>query len=94
MSKELLSAKFDCAHAMAWVIEPNDEQKPDSLQICPWFLDYEMSKEIQVQTDFPPGFTGTLIQKLKLDKFATWVLYTPIDLDQVFDKALVHEVRA
>ena len=93
VTKEFLSAKFDCTHNMAWVIEPANSEEPDTMQFCPWFLDYEMSKEIQVQTDFPPGFTGTLIQKLKLDKFATKVLYTEVDLDQLFDKVIVHEVR-
>ena len=94
VNKEFLSAKFDCTHNFAFVIETDDPDKPDTMQICPWFLDYEMSKDINLQTDLPLGFWGPRIQKLGVDQFVTNAIYTEIDLDQLFDKVIVHEVRA
>lgn len=67
--------------------------EPDTLQLCPWFLDYGMKSEVQFQSQLEPGKIGTMIAKLKLDELATWVFYTPIDLFQLFDKVMVHEVR-
>lgn len=94
VTKEFLRAKFDCTRAMAWTIVPAEDQYPDTLQFCPWFLDYAMKQTAQFQGQFKPGKIGSMISKLKLDRFTTWALYTPIDLFHLFDKVIVHEVRA
>lgn len=52
-----------------------------------------MKQAVQFQNDFKPGVIGAMIKELKLDRFATWVNYTPIDLFGLFDKVMVHEVR-
>ncbi|PON19215.1 hypothetical protein C2W62_03920 [Candidatus Entotheonella serta] len=81
---------------MAWTIVPNmdeDSDKPDIIQICPWFLDYAMKQDIQFQGQFKAGRTASMIVNLELDKLATWLKYTPIDLFQLFDKVMIHEVR-
>lgn len=93
VTKEFLRAKFDCTHALAWTIVPDDQEKPDTLQLCPWFLDYAMKQNAQFQGQFEAGKIGTMIKNLKLDRLAAWILYTPVDLFQLFDKVLVHEVR-
>lgn len=95
VTKEFLKAKFDCTHALAWTIVPDDADanEPDTLQICPWFLDYAMKQSAQFQGQFKPGKIASMIASLKLDRLATWVAYTPIDLFQLFDKVMVHEVR-
>lgn len=95
MIKEFLKAKFQCTTALAWTIVPEETavDKPDILQICPWFLDYAMKQSNQFQSQFKPGQIASMIVNLKLDRFAAWVLYTPIDLFQLFDKVMVHEVN-
>ncbi|SPO03656.1 uncharacterized protein DNG_06339 [Cephalotrichum gorgonifer] len=78
----------------AWTILPDDEDQdqPDTIQICPWFLDYAMQQKAQFRGQFKPGKIATMITKLKLDRLATWVAYTPVDLFQLFDKVIVHEL--
>lgn len=90
---EFLKEKFTCAGALAWTMIPDDSSKPDIIQMCPWFLDYAMKQKVQWQTEIGGGKIGAMISKLKLDKFATWVNYTPIDLFQLYEKVIVHEVR-
>lgn len=92
-TKEFLKAKFDCTHVMAWTIVPASTDESDTLQFCPWFLDYAMKQKNQFQSQWKPGKMASLISSLKLDRLATWAFYTPIDLFQLFDKVIVHEVR-
>ena len=72
---------------------PEDETKPDIIQMCPWFIDYAMKQRVQWQTQIDGGKIGSMISNLKLDKFATWAMYTPIDLFQLYEKVIVHEVK-
>ena len=91
---EFLKAKFTCAGALAWTMIPEDESKPDIIQMCPWFIDYAMKQRVQWQTQIEGGKIGSMISNLKLDKFATWAMYTPVDLFQLYEKVIVHEVKA
>ena len=72
---------------------PDDGSKPDIIQMCPWFLDYAMEQNVQWQTQIKGGKLGSMISNLKMDKFATWAMYTPVDLFQLYEKVIVHEVR-
>lgn len=90
---EFLKAKFTCTGALAWTVVPDDEAKADIMQMCPWFLDYAMKQKVQWQTQLEGGKIGSMISRLKLDKLATWVKYTPVDLFQLYEKVIVHEVR-
>ena len=96
VTKEFLKSKLDCSLAMAYTLVPDEEDanEPDTLQICPWFLDYAMKQNAQFQSQFSAGKTATMITNLKLDRLVTWAVYTAIDLFQLFDKIIVHEVRA
>ncbi|SPO03579.1 uncharacterized protein DNG_06262 [Cephalotrichum gorgonifer] len=89
---EFLKAKFECSGALAWTMVPTDASKPDIVQMCPWFLDYAMKQKVQWQTQIGGGKIGSMISKLKLDKFATWAMYTPVDLFQLYEKVIVHEL--
>lgn len=96
VTKEFLQSKLDCSLAMAFAFVPDVEdenEQPDTLQICPWFLDYAMKQDAQFQSKFSAGKVAWMIKNFKLDRLATWIAYTPIDLFQLFDKVLVHEVR-
>ncbi|SPO05187.1 uncharacterized protein DNG_07873 [Cephalotrichum gorgonifer] len=91
----LMLDKFDCATAFAWVIVPHEDdqdEQPDILQFCPWFLKYGMNQGFKFQDEFKPGVLATIISALSLDEFATWLMYTPVDLMEVFDKVIVHEL--
>ncbi|KAK2601891.1 hypothetical protein QQS21_004578 [Conoideocrella luteorostrata] len=90
--KEYLRSRFDCATALAFTILPHNRFEPDSLQVCPWFLAYAIKQDFQFQNQFRPGVLGSMISALKLDRLATWVKYTPVDLLQLFDKVMVHEL--
>ncbi|KAI1248074.1 hypothetical protein MGN70_010323 [Eutypa lata] len=95
VTKEFLQSKLDCSLAMAFAFVPDVEdenEQPDTLQICPWFLDYAMKQDAQFQSQFSAGKVAWTIKNFKLDRLATWVAYTPIDLFQLFDKVLVHEL--
>ncbi len=54
-----------------------------------------MRKEVKYYAlnAFEPGKFASMIDTLKLDRLATWVKYTPVDLFALFDKVMVHEVR-
>ena len=90
---EFLKAKFECSGAFAWTMVPVDDSKPDIMQMCPWFLDYAMKQKFQWQTEIGGGKIGSMISNLKLDKFAVWAKYTSVDLFQLYEKVIVHEVR-
>ena len=76
------------------VPEEVEAASPDVIQICPWFLDYAMHKNAQYQDQFSPGRMAKMIADRKWDEWITNTRYTPIDLFQLFDKVIVHEVRA
>ncbi|CRK41579.1 hypothetical protein BN1723_015938, partial [Verticillium longisporum] len=54
VTKDFLQAKFDCTHALAWTIQPGDPEEPDTLQICPWFLDYAMKQTAKFHGKYTP----------------------------------------
>lgn len=79
VTKKFLGAKFDCTHALAWTILPtNEQQQPDTLQLCPWFIDYAMNQDANFQGEFESGKIAITNSTLKLDRLATWGLYTPL----------------
>lgn len=79
--------------ACALQVTPTERTTPDVIQICPWFLEYAMAQDAQFPSQFDTGKMGAMISKLKLDKLITRLFYTPIDLFQLFEKILLHEVR-
>lgn len=89
-----LRAKRDCSKALAYVLSPDAEDldKPDVMQICPWFLDYGMKQSEKFQVKWNKAIIASMITGLKLDKLATWASMTPIDLFRVFDTTIVHEL--
>ena len=52
-----------------------------------------MKQRAQFTGQYKTGVIGTMIKMLWLDKIATWVRYTPVDLFQLFEKVIIHEVR-
>ena len=64
VTKEFLKSKLDCSLAMAYTLVPDEEDanEPDTLQICPWFLDYAMMQNAQFQSQFSAGKTATMIR--------------------------------
>ncbi|KAF2736236.1 hypothetical protein EJ04DRAFT_172959 [Polyplosphaeria fusca] len=81
---------FDCNIAMAYTIVPSAALKPSLIQICPWFLEYAMNKDPKFQNQIKAGIMAKLAGKL--DEWVTGKVYTPIDLVQLFDKVIVHEM--
>lgn len=67
--------------------------QPDVLQICPWFLDYAMAQKHRFTSKWDRFKIGSMINSLELDQLATRIVYAPIDLFQLFEKVIIHEVR-
>lgn len=92
-----ITAKIDCVHNVAYTQRPtkkdkNDPDKYDQIQLCPWFLDYAMSKDFRFKKSITPSLWGALAVRAGNWLSNRW--YTPIDLLSLFDKVLIHEVYA
>ncbi|KAI1357818.1 hypothetical protein F5Y08DRAFT_346345 [Xylaria arbuscula] len=65
-------------------------QQWDSIQICPWFLEYAKAKKYGTSKDIK-SLRAKLAMK-GLDKLITDAFYTPIDLLSLWDKCMLHEM--
>lgn len=70
--------------------ESSDPEKPDIIQICPWFTDYAMAKKYKTFKNIET-FRG-LFSIVGLDKVLTKFIYTPVDLFSLWDKVFLHEM--
>jgi hypothetical protein len=62
----------------------------DTIQVCPWFLEYAMAKKYHTDVDLRE--LRAFLAVKGLDKYITNHKYTPIDLMTLWDKAMLHEM--
>lgn len=62
----------------------------DTITICPWFLQYAVSKKYHTKKSFSGVRTWLAVKGL--DELITKLFYTPIDLLSLWDKSMLHEM--
>ncbi|KAI0376471.1 hypothetical protein F5Y04DRAFT_285911 [Hypomontagnella monticulosa] len=86
--KDLHNMQNDCINAFMWT--DVFENKPDAIQICPWFLQYVKSKKYRTVKDITS--IRAMLAVAGLDKLLTKMIYRPIDLLSLWDKCMLHEM--
>ncbi|KAI1758622.1 hypothetical protein GGR53DRAFT_516504 [Hypoxylon sp. FL1150] len=66
------------------------ERHADSIQICPWFLQYIKSKKYHTNEDLTSYRARLAVAGI--DKLITKAIYKPIDLMSLWDKCMLHEM--
>ncbi|KAI1841012.1 hypothetical protein JX266_012793 [Neoarthrinium moseri] len=87
--EEAVDNTDDCALAN-FMVTTRFNDKPDFIQICPWFLLYTKAKRYGTNPSIKPLRTWLAIKGL--DQLIPKVLYTPIDLVSLWDKCMLHEM--
>ncbi|KAI0513129.1 hypothetical protein F5B22DRAFT_273509 [Xylaria bambusicola] len=87
-AKRAVSASNPCANAFMYT--QTFSKHWDSIQICPWFLEYAKGKKYGTSKDIT-SLRARLALK-GLDKLITNKFYTPIDLLSLWDKCMLHEM--
>ncbi|KAI0174467.1 hypothetical protein BJ166DRAFT_606340 [Pestalotiopsis sp. NC0098] len=67
-----------------------NERKADTIQICPWFLQYAKAKKYGTNADIKSWRARLAV--LGMDKLLTKMVYKPIDLMSLWDKCMLHEM--
>jgi hypothetical protein len=92
-----IGTKTDCAVNLAYATlanqqDPKAEKRHWQIQICPWYLTYELKQSQETQTI--TGVSKTLWTKImtRLGPYIANKIYAPIDFMSAFDKVLLHEI--
>ncbi|KAI0883960.1 uncharacterized protein GGS22DRAFT_195095 [Annulohypoxylon maeteangense] len=86
--EDLHNMNNDCNNAFMYT--DTFENKPDVIQMCPWFLQYVRAKKYHTTQDLTS--TRAKLAVAGLDKLITKMLYRPIDLLTLWDKCMLHEM--
>lgn len=74
--------------AYTWV--PDDRNKPSQVQLCPWFINWMKSVDTNTLKDAQKKARFYETVSKALSKMHT--LLTPIDVDSLLDKVILHEL--
>jgi hypothetical protein len=82
----------ECRIAFAYTVNPNDIRayRHDIIQICPWFMEYALYQKTKSMADL--HHLRSRLAVLGGAKLVKMALYKDIDLLNLPDKVLLHEM--
>jgi hypothetical protein len=85
-----LVGKTDGCAGAVFMYTTRFQDKPDTIQICPWFLEYAKARTYDTNTSLTSLRAWLAVRGL--DRLITNHFYTPIDLMSLWDKCMLHEM--
>lgn len=76
---------------VAYCVVPTDTSKPDTIQVCEWYMDYLLSIDPRFQSKWDKNIFKKSIKYLGVKYMEH--KYAPVDLFSLAEKTLLHEVR-